>query len=158
MSSNPISIGGGILMILSPFLAWTSTIGISLSLFDAVRTALADPSLIATAFQIDFLAGIGQIFVILAFFLLIIGGITAFFNGVKGGGLGILAMFLHLFNILAVYNLLQGTAAGFSFTDLFSFLGIGYYLAWIASIIAIIGGLVFKKETRATIVYTPPPP
>lgn len=131
MKLNPIGIIGGIILIISPFLAWV-TFFVNVSLLDMV--------LGGGGLSIDYLV------VLLVLILLIIGGIISFFKGLIGGIIGLVGVIVFTIYIFVVpFGQL-----------LFGFLGIGYYLAWIGSIISIVS--IIYKPRKAPPQPAPPPP
>jgi len=134
MKLNPIGIIGGIILIISPFLAWISVsvygIAISVSLLDFVLA--------------------GDMVSILILILLIVGGIVSFVKGIIGGIIGLAGVLV--FTIMALTATTYGIPAGM----IFSVLGIGYYLAWVGAIICIAS--IIYKPRKAAPPYGPPPP
>ncbi len=131
MKLNPIGIIGGIILIISPFLAWV-TFFVNVSLLDMV--------LGGGGLSID------NLVVLLVLILLIIGGIISFFKGLIGGIIGLVGVIVFTIYIFVVpFGQL-----------LFGFLGIGYYLAWIGSIISIVS--IIYKPRKAPPQPAPPPP
>ncbi|MEM3437353.1 MAG: hypothetical protein QXP55_02300 [Nitrososphaerales archaeon] len=133
MKLNPIGIIGGIILIISPFLPWISILFFNLSLLDFLRL-----STIA--------AGTAYYIILIILILLLLGGIVALFNGLIGGIIGLVGVII--FTILLF-------AGGETF-GVAAYLGIGYYLAWIGTIICIIS-TVWKRLTSAPPLPPPPP-
>ena len=127
MKLNPISIIGGIVLIISPFLAWVSLFFINISLLDM---ALSGDTV--------------SIFILI---LLIVSGIVSFFKGLIGGIIGLVGVII--FTIIAFTTSIDGIP--------FNILGIGYYLAWIGSIISM-ASIFFKPRIALTSPPSPPPP
>lgn len=134
MKLNPIGIIGGIILIISPFLAWVSVFFINMSLLDMVLQSGAG-------------LGTDYLVILIVLVLLIVGGIVAFFKGLIGGIIGLVGVLVFTIYLLVIPD---GSL-------LFSFLGIGYYLAWIGAIICIIS-IVWKKIAPAPPTPAPPPP
>jgi hypothetical protein len=134
MKLNPIGIIGGIILIISPFLAWVSAFIINVSLLDMVLQSGAG-------------LGTDYLVILIVLVLLIVGGIVAFFKGLIGGIIGLVGVLVFTIYLLVIPD---GSL-------LFSFLGIGYYLAWIGAIICIIS-IVWKKIAPAPPTPAPPPP
>jgi len=134
MKLNPIGIIGGIILIISPFLAWVSAFIINVSLLDMVLQSGAG-------------LGTDYLVILIVLILLIVGGIVAFFKGLIGGIIGLVGVLVFTIYLLVIPD---GSL-------LFSFLGIGYYLAWIGAIICIIS-IVWKKIAPAPPTPAPPPP
>ncbi|MEM2873390.1 MAG: hypothetical protein QXD82_04375 [Nitrososphaerales archaeon] len=131
MKLNPIGIIGGIILIISPFLAWVSVFFFNISLLDMALT--------------------GDMVSILILILLIVGGIIALFKGLIGGIIGLVGVLA--FTIIA----LTASTYGIPADMIFQVLGIGYYLAWIGAIICIIS-IVWKRIAPAPPTPVPPPP
>lgn len=134
MKLNPIGIIGGIILIISPFLAWVSAFIINVSLLDMVLQSGAG-------------LGTDYLVILIVLILLIVGGIVVFFKGLIGGIIGLVGVLVFTIYLLVIPD---GSL-------LFSFLGIGYYLAWIGAIICIIS-IVWKKIAPAPPTPAPPPP
>ncbi|NWG09817.1 MAG: hypothetical protein HXX80_05910 [Nitrososphaerales archaeon] len=83
MKLNPIGIIGGIILIVSPFLAWISVFFINISLLDMALS--------------------GDMVSILILILLIVGGIIALFKGLIGGIIGLVGVL-----IFTAFSLAQG--------------------------------------------------
>lgn len=119
MRLNPIGIIGGIILIISPFLAWVSAFFINISLLDMVL--------------------FGDMVSILVLILLIVGGIVSFIKGIIGGIIGLVGVLI--FTIIALTASTYGIPVGM----IFQVLGIGYYLAWIGAIVSI-ASIIYKPR------------
>ena len=128
---NLVGIIGGIVQIISPFLAWVSILIVSVSLFDMIRLLNALQSMASYWYtppaELGYLLGLS----VLTAILLILGGIVSFVKGGIGGALGIVGMLL--FTVMPW----PGEMPDIPVSSLLSFLGIGYYLGWVGSIISL---------------------
>lgn len=131
MKIHLIRIICGILLILCVFLPWVSAFGINVSLFDGVRADLTNDTL-AQIFEISIALGIAEILGIVVFFLLIFGGIITIFRGAIGGIVALIGMILYILAVIIRVGTLGGSVG-----DIIKFWSIGFYLGWIASIVAL---------------------
>ncbi|MCP8309122.1 MAG: hypothetical protein H3Z53_07525 [archaeon] len=140
MKLNPIGIIGGIILIISPFLAWISAF-------------IFNPSLLNLAIGFDILGTPvpGDYVALIVLILLIVGGIVSFFKGLIGGIIGLIGMI-----IFTAYVFVTPTA-GIPIGMILSFLGIGYYLGWIGSIVSI-ASIIYKPRAAPPPPAPPPPP
>lgn len=123
MKVNIISAIGGALMLLSIVAPWISFI-FNLNLISLMGLSLSEGG--------PFECIMGLIII----FLMAIGGVLAIIRGYLGGVLGVIGII-----IFHVWVLESGV-------ELFSYLGIGYYLAWVGAILALISKKV--KVERGT--------
>lgn len=129
MRLNPIGIIGGIVLIISPFLPWFSVLIFTVSLLDIVL--------------------LGDLVALLILILLVLGGIVSFFKGLIGGIIGLIGAI--------IFTILLFVGIGTITPELLGFLGIGYYLAWIGSIISI-ASIIYKPRAAPPPSAPPPPP
>jgi len=144
MKLNPIGIIGGIILIISPFLAWISALIFNVSLLSLAIGF--DVSLMGYTTHVP-----GDYIALIVLILLIVGGIVSFFKGLIGGIIGLAGMI-----IFTAYVFITPTA-GLPVGTIFSFLGIGYYLGWIGAIISI-ASIIYKPRAAPPPTAVPPPP
>ncbi|MCP8307414.1 MAG: hypothetical protein H3Z52_05525 [archaeon] len=134
MKLNPIGIIGGIILIISPFLAWISISAygftFSFSLLDMVSLGAA--------------AALDYILILIVLILLIVGGIVSFLKGLIGGIIGLVGVIIY-------------TALALTGGVPISYFGIGYYLGWIGAIISI-ASIIYKPRAAPPPTAVPPPP
>lgn len=157
MRLNPIGIIGGIVLIISPFLTWVSVIILNVSLLDIIRLlqwvqSMWSPWMGPLPPEIGYLIGI----CVLTLILLVIGGIVSFFKGVIGGVIGLIGMLIFTFVPMLLLPSAPIDMTELPIGNILSYLGIGYYLGWIGSIIGIIS--IFFKKFEITVPPSPPPP
>ncbi|MCP8321842.1 MAG: hypothetical protein H3Z52_13045, partial [archaeon] len=144
-----IGIIGGIILIISPFLAWFS-FSVTIPYYGPVSFSA---SLISIAEIASLFGGIWSYIPIIILILLIVGGIVSFFKGLIGGIIGLVGVLI--FTVLVFTSEVSQTLSLLGLS-VFNILGIGYYLAWIGAIIGIIS--IIYKPRAAPPPYAPPPP
>ncbi len=140
LKRNPVGIAGGAILIISAFLAW-----IEIPILGGGN--LMDITRLITGLS-EFGGAEGTLYslVFIAILVLVLGGgIVALFKHEAGGGMAILGLII--FTIIAL--LLQSElnkSLGYLFSvNIFSLIGIGYYIAWVGAIVSIFSKMIEKK-------------
>ena len=146
---NPVGIIAGVVVIISVFLPWVDIPFLGgAHLIDVTRSLRGLGALVGSE-------GVLLSWIFVAIVVLILGGgIVGLFRSKAGGGMAIAGLLVFTILVIALQSELKQMLDIFDSgmnVDLFSFIGAGYYVAWVGAIVSVLANKIAKPKEVNTV-------